>query len=275
MAAARYWRAVALLPYGGRGADFALREWRLIESSVRVDTGATLTCTIAPTAGVVTNLQDTTSAQATWSGASVNAAGFALQWDFGAGNDKDIDHIELVAPASADAFPYALALQSSADTVTWADVFSPSGLVWPGDDTTLALACNGVGNPAPVSKLFVSASTAASAHVTDGSTPAAGAMRADIAAPYSYDLYDGGTYRLEGTVKEKALPVNAPLHRRVRLHEQASGRLLRETWSDATTGAYSFDYIRGDVLYYVIAFDYTGAYRGVVADAQTALPMTP
>ena len=74
---------------------------------------------------------------------------------------------------------------------------------------------------------------------------------------------DSGSYRITGTTKNKATPSDLPVARRVRLHEQISGRLVRETWSDATTGAYTFAGLR-QTLYYVTAFDHTGTYGGVI-----------
>jgi len=79
------------------------------------------------------------------------------------------------------------------------------------------------------------------------------------------DMQDAGRYRVYGVV---TLSPAVPLRRRVRLHDQRSGRFIRETWSDATTGAYSFDCIRGGAgqLYYVTTFDHTGEKQAVIAD---------
>lgn len=68
---------------------------------------------------------------------------------------------------------------------------------------------------------------------------------------------------VSGTVKVLALPENMPVFRRLRLHEQKSGKLVREVWSDALTGAYSFTGLRMTV-YYVTGFDHTGTYGGVI-----------
>ena len=45
------------------------------------------------------------------------------------------------------------------------------------------------------------------------------------------------------------------------LIDQRSGLLVREQWSNATTGAYSFDYIDHLQRYTVLTFDHTGAFR--------------
>jgi len=83
-----------------------------------------------------------------------------------------------------------------------------------------------------------------------------------------FDVYNGGMGLITGTVKEKALPANTPLHRKVWLMDEASGMVIRETWSDATTGNYEFRAIKQGVKYTVLAYDYTGSYRAVIADAQ-------
>lgn len=45
----------------------------------------------------------------------------------------------------------------------------------------------------------------------------------------------------------------------MRLFDQPTGRLIRETWSDEQTGAYRFDYIRPG-RFIVLALDYTGQF---------------
>jgi len=69
------------------------------------------------------------------------------------------------------------------------------------------------------------------------------------------DQVDGGAYRLTGVVTSNGIPAS----RRVRLFDQISGRLMRETWSDSVTGVYIFDYIRQGT-FFVIAHDHTGAF---------------
>lgn len=74
--------------------------------------------------------------------------------------------------------------------------------------------------------------------------------------------FDSGSLQITGTTKNTGTPPT-PVRRRVRLHEQSSGRIVRETWSDATTGAYTFAGLRL-TAYYVTAFDHTGTYGGVI-----------
>ena len=103
--------------------------------------------------------------------------------------------------------------------------------------------------------------------------PSAGA-----AAPYSGprpvgvqrsgDFIHGGPGRITGTVEEKASP-NLPLRRRVRLHRDVDGLCVRETWSDAATGAYEFTDINPAYRYTAIAYDYEHNHRAVAADNLT------
>lgn len=88
------------------------------------------------------------------------------------------------------------------------------------------------------------------------------------------DMLLGGNGIITGTVKEKSTPSNVPLYRRVRLIEQRSGYTLAETWSNATTGAYSFANIDRSLKYTVVSYDHTGLYRAVIADNLTPDLMT-
>ena len=88
-----------------------------------------------------------------------------------------------------------------------------------------------------------------------------------LATTPTFDMEDAGAFRIVGTVKEKNTPTNTPLRRRVQLFNQRSGRRIRETWSNATTGAYTFNDIKGGPeRYFVVAFDYAENYRAVIAD---------
>lgn len=75
--------------------------------------------------------------------------------------------------------------------------------------------------------------------------------------------YFGGAGRITGSIK---ITPNLPIHRRLRLFHEATGILIAEAWSDATTGAYSFTHLDPTQTYTVVGFDYTQAYRAVIAD---------
>lgn len=104
------------------------------------------------------------------------------------------------------------------------------------------------------------------------------APSAGAAAPYSGprlltleksgDFIHGGPGRITGTVAEKSTP-NIPLRRRVRLHRDVDGLCVRETWSDAATGAYEFADINPAYRYTAIAYDYAHNHRAVAADNLT------
>ncbi|MCF8156316.1 MAG: LamG domain-containing protein [Rhodoferax sp.] len=89
---------------------------------------------------------------------------------------------------------------------------------------------------------------------------------------FAFDAQDGGTGKVSGTVKETGAPDDVPVHRKVRLLEEVSGRAIRETWSDAVTGYYEFKDLSMNQKYTVISYDYHRNYRAVIADNQSALP---
>ena len=83
------------------------------------------------------------------------------------------------------------------------------------------------------------------------------------------DIYRGGAGFVAGTVKErpKGAPEGSevPVSRRVRLYDERSGNRLGETWSDATTGAYRFEYIDLERIYTVLSYDHNGVFSAEVA----------
>lgn len=103
-------------------------------------------------------------------------------------------------------------------------------------------------------------------YLSGGASAPAGPVLQPVAA--TQDLQDGGGCCIYGTTELDADPTDVPVRRRVQLYNQRDGRLVRETWSDAATGAYRFDHIRGGdgTRYFVVAFDHTGDKRAVVAD---------
>lgn len=78
----------------------------------------------------------------------------------------------------------------------------------------------------------------------------------------------GGNGVITGTVKIKGTPDYA-VSRRVRLYRDRDGILVGETWSDQTTGAYTFDGLDRSQRYTVLALDHTGNFRAVPADNLT------
>lgn len=95
---------------------------------------------------------------------------------------------------------------------------------------------------------------------------------AGVNGPSAWDIGVGGDGMIAGTVSNVGMP-NQPVYRRVRLHLQRGGRMVRETWSDPVTGAYVFENINLSGTYFVTAFDHTGLYSGVIETDITPEPM--
>lgn len=139
MAAARYWRMVGIETYAG--GDLELSALHLYSADTRVDATATLTSSHAPIAGTLANLQDdSTATVCRFAGAAVRSAGFALVWDFGAGNAFDITAIRPGAGGDKAAFLASCWLQSSADGIAWSYVDRSGRYPWPGASAMCAMA---------------------------------------------------------------------------------------------------------------------------------------
>lgn len=84
---------------------------------------------------------------------------------------------------------------------------------------------------------------------------------------YVRDVVDGGPLK----IVEPVTRLNAPVARRVRLCDQRDGRLVREAWSDSTTGDVTFDLMREGpwVLY---ALDHTLEFEAVALSDRLATP---
>lgn len=71
---------------------------------------------------------------------------------------------------------------------------------------------------------------------------------------------------LFGFIAGTVLDIQAqPVSRRVRVHERATGRIVREAWSDAD-GKYRFTDLDPRRAFYVMAFDHTLQQNAVVSD---------
>lgn len=105
--------------------------------------------------------------------------------------------------------------------------------------------------------------------VSPGATLAKQALTEVALEPWRFY---GGFGRIDGTVKVDSSP-DYPVHRKVRCYRDRDAVCVGETWSDAVTGNYSFTHVDPAERYTVLAYDYTGAYRPVVADNLTPDPM--
>lgn len=101
--------------------------------------------------------------------------------------------------------------------------------------------------------------------------PAGQVLSPFVVVTRTMDVYSG-----DGIVSGDAVnvgPPEAPVARRFRLVDERSGALVREVWSDATTGAWAFDYIRRDLKYTVLGYDHTGYYNGWIRTGVSADPI--
>ena len=116
MPAARYWRIVGIETYAG--GDLELSELHLYGNSGRLDAAATLTSTIAPTAGTLAALQDDNlGTTCRFAAAAVRSGGFALVWDFG--SPVSITALCLGGGAHIAQFMAACTLMHSLDGRVW------------------------------------------------------------------------------------------------------------------------------------------------------------
>ena len=96
------------------------------------------------------------------------------------------------------------------------------------------------------------------------------AFAVSAATPHVVDVEDGGLGEIYGLVAREVRNVRTTLGRKVRLHDQRSARLLRESWSDPVTGAYRFTGLKVGPEYCVMAFDHERQNFAVAADGQLA-----
>lgn len=102
--------------------------------------------------------------------------------------------------------------------------------------------------------------------------PTVGNVLQSTNLPKTCTIFDNsnGTGIITSTVKEKASPANMPLARKVRLFRERDGKCVRETWSDATTGIYTFTGLDLTQTYTAVSWDHTKTYRAVAADGLIA-----
>lgn len=83
-----------------------------------------------------------------------------------------------------------------------------------------------------------------------------------------------GQFRIVGQTVRKAGTAIAPTTGRVALIDEVTGNLVRMTTANPTTGQYSFENIRGDIRYTLLAWDITvDSLPAVIADNIQPEPM--
>lgn len=131
MASHRYWRLVGIAVSGHSCLE--LSEAQMHSAGARADSGATISCTFAPSAGVLAYLQDgLATGVVSWPVSVSSSAGFALVWDFGVGGGADVDALLLGSGSGPDTYPESLTCQWSDDGMDWKMLESAVGIVYPG-----------------------------------------------------------------------------------------------------------------------------------------------
>lgn len=80
-----------------------------------------------------------------------------------------------------------------------------------------------------------------------------------------------GTHKITGTVYVVG-PPQTPASKDVFLFDDRTGQCIAKTWSDATTGAYTFTKLNPALRYTVASWDKSGVYGAVIADNLTPTP---
>lgn len=79
------------------------------------------------------------------------------------------------------------------------------------------------------------------------------------------DIEYGGAGRIYGSTKIRGTPTDQPMRARVLLLHQRSKLPVRQTWSDALTGAFEFRGMDSAQEFLVLAEDAAGQLRPVAA----------
>ena len=195
-----------------------------------------------------------------------------LVWDFGAGNAQDVTSVFFWSGTVGQLNPGKTAIQFSDDNATWTTKFffhtldggSSFSLVarveWDGTIGGFTAAVVGYPSSTVTADLSPRSFSGVSGGTFVSTFPSYGSLF--------------GPYRIASTVMAD---VNGDgtgdvfLKRRVWLFSEESMTYVRAAWSDAATGAYSFDYLPALSVgkYTVLAYDYQRNYRAVVADNLT------
>lgn len=125
------WRAKALIPYGAGG--ISLSQIQLYAGATRVDTGAAITCSHAPTSGALANLQDSNTATlCVFSRTDCTSPGFYIHWELA--SSVDLTGMRIGAGAAQNTFLSHLDLEYWSGT-SWEPMGTIGRFPWPGANT--------------------------------------------------------------------------------------------------------------------------------------------
>lgn len=271
MAAHRYWRFNMRRPSvvqqsGGSTRIYALEFFDASNVSLCRTVGGTASASSANGTFNAAAAFDSNDNGTYWENAPGSQYPHWLAWDFGSGNERDVVKFRVYS-ANATTCPCDCPIEWSDDATTW----------------TPALYFPYFGLGALQNYDYTSSQPyVAPSYVDAKSLPVP--LTAPMTWAYVRDLYYvdtrltqrwdrtfEGDGRIASTVKadtngDGTGDVN--LHREVRLIDEQTLQINAITWSDAVTGAYSFDHIRrsNGASYTVYAIDYEHNYRAVIAD---------
>lgn len=252
MSAHRYWRVLLSAVNGNSRAAVVELQMRGSVGGANLCSGGTALASGVTSGLVAANAFDGSTATE-WNSEITGGTPW-LGYDFGSA--VDVQEVSIRSNANSSMQSAWGLLQWSTDTASWVTL---APLLTMGTASTVYVFSGFADVAAP--RLVGAAARLPTAWPT-------GAPRARLLGlPLRYDPVDGGAYRIDGDVAIEATPI-IPVSRVVLLFTADSYRLIRSTWSDAVTGAYSFPNLRLQ-KYIVMTRDYTRAYNAVVADEIT------
>lgn len=240
MAAHKYWRAKLMT--APTPATLELSEFHLFNGATRVDAAATLTASAAPTGALANLKDDSTATGCYW---STGGEAVELLWTFPTATQ--VTGIELGARTTIARFPTALILQGG-------DVTTGTGPS-PEYTTLMGFAVKPFASAAKTGIMLPAVQP------TDG-----GAFYTEVDF-----ITPSGIGRVPYDVKREILPATTPKtytpqFAKVRLVRDIDGKVIREEWSDPTTGEGAFEGVDENYTYSVIAIYPSADFRAVIAD---------
>lgn len=263
MAAHRHWRLAFWCRTVSGVQRMALAEavFRTVAAGPQVATGGTILANTPEAGYFAADLIDgSTSTLYSVTGVSIGS------WNYDFGGDIAIVEVAVTLGRGASPYPGSthgpemLRLDWSDDGTNWVparSVSAPAGWV---DGATVVMT---------VAAPTVQAAAEPGWALSQAPSLAQGLNVAGSVPSMTVDLEDGGTLRIAGTVAIDGTPI-VPVMRRVRLHHQLSGRLVREVWS-AEDGSFAFEGLRAS-QYLVITDDHTLLYDPVARDRRVPVP---
>ena len=179
--------------------------------------------------------------------------------NFDFGTAMSVVEVYLRSGANGGLVPAYLRIQYSDDGVTWLYMGPPFD--------TAAMGANSVYLASGFSEVATSARQVGFPARLAPGIPAGNPGTRMHTLSLRYDAVDGGTLSITSDVKISGTP-DEPVQRQVLLFEAISMRLVRSTWSNPVTGAYSFPNLKLQ-SYLALSRDITAYYNAAVADRLT------